>query len=113
LRISDVDEKNVTTETLDGIVDYTLASHAISSDVGGGLKFDGCQSEIVIIDDTYYDLDVESNRRLFTDTENRPVDLGSIGTNALFYSKAGNEINDGTGGNLVMTGSPPACSSGP
>lgn len=118
--IDDVEDTVETTFT-DDSSDYTRDDHGIGASSAGSIKFNGCLSEIYVNYAEYSDLSTEANRRKFVTAAVEAVDLGSdgstpTGTAPIMYfpnSSATFEQNEGSGGDLTVTGSLAACSDTP
>ncbi len=99
------------TAPTNGDIDFTTTNHAIGGTVAGGFRLEGDLAEVYLTNE-YLDISSEANRRLFIDSNQFPVDLGSDGSTPtgtaalLFFSGATAtwHTNDGTGGGYTETG---------
>lgn len=113
IRMNDVSDIYTATSTNDTI-DYatTPTEWVIGKNISGGYNYINGYIAEYWFDDTYFDLDTESNRRKFYGADGKPVDLGSDGSTPtgaapLIYLR--NEVPDwetnlGSGGGFTENG---------
>jgi len=115
------DEAGGATET-DDTINYTNSDWGVGASASGASLFNGCISELYFNMDEFLDITIASNRDKFRDSAtSKPVDLGSdgstpTGTAPILYLNGDStnfEINQGTGGDLTVNGTPSACSTSP
>lgn len=116
--INDVSDVSVTT-SVNNPIDYTTGNYAFAGSTAGANKFDGCLAE-VFFHNTFLDLSVVGNRRLFRTAGGKPENLGAdgstpLGVQPLLYCPDGDpQINKGSGGNFALaSGSIVPCSTSP
>ena len=115
LRIDDVDRLAASPDLQPAFIDHIGADDwTIGAFSGGGAApWNGCLADVQFDTTTFFDLDVQANRRLFYSSAGKPV-RPSGNFQAIFDGDETNfETNSGTGGNLTKNGSPAACSDGP
>jgi hypothetical protein len=98
LYVNDTSDLTVTTYT-NASIDLTLADWSVFALPDGSDGVEGGIAELWF-DDSYIDLSVESNRRLFIDEYGRPVNLSLL--SSLIYLREG--ANIGTGGDFTENG---------
>ena len=94
----------------DGAIDWTPGGDTtLGAANNGGSKLNGRLAEVYINADETLDITVEANRRKFISASGKPVLLGATGatptgSQPMWYSKLGDEVNAGYGENLVVNG---------
>lgn len=119
--INDAQDRTFGVGPIDDTIDWTRSSWQIGSSPGGTRLWNGCLAEIYLNTAEFLDFSVVANRRKFITAGISPVDLGSdgstpTGTAPIMYLRnpaATFEVNEGTGGDFVVTGTLTACSSSP
>lgn len=104
----DGSEDLASTTNDDDAIDYTVAEWVIGARINATLFFDGGLSELDFSTE-YLDLSIESNRRLFINSDGKPVDLGPgchlpTGTVSIICMQTqfnGFGQNSGTGGDFT------------
>ena len=119
LYIDDVDRTTQLTSPVNDFVGYSEIddSWGVGARGNGGVKFDGCLSQVYFTEDDTIDLAVTANRRLFINANLTPVDLGSDGSNPtgstpiVYFNKtaANFHLNGGTGGDFTQNGALTIC----
>lgn len=117
LYINDADVKAGGATLTDDTIDYTNGNFVIGAVVDGTLKWNGCLAEM-FFHTTYLDITTVANRRKFYTAAGRPAYLGAdgslpLGVQPLYYDRAADGTNAGSGGNLTVTGALTACATSP
>lgn len=110
---------DITSPAVNANIDYTRPNHSIGAQTGGGLKFNGCMSELYFNNAEFLDITVPSNLARFIDANGFPVDLGNdgafpTGQQPIVYVRDADPSNNrGYGGNLTNAAALTACSTDP
>lgn len=105
LYINDVSDLTVTIYN-NATLDLTKADWAVGFDGGSTLHFDGDMANLMVWFGTYVDFSTTSNRRLFIDPNNRPIDprvaIAALGSPIMGFSGPTSTWQN----NLLGTGGP-------
>lgn len=112
LYINNVSNLSTVTTYTDDTIDFTLDDWSVGGDTLGARLLNGSIAELWFNPGTYLDLSIQSNRQRFISTNNRPVNLGSDGSNPIAASPlvylSGTidtwATNKGTGEGFTTTG---------
>ena len=102
-------------------INYVGTNLAVAALPGGTAKLQGSLSDIWFDPTTYFDLSVATNMQKFRDTLGKPVSLNSDGSGptgvqpALYLTGPAStvNVNNGSGGDFVIHGTPSDASSSP
>ena len=101
--------QNITTSPVDAVVDWTSSEERIGCLNAGAsdlAHFDG-EIAYVYLSQTYYDIRLTKNRRLFISKDNAPVyPSQKLIDEAILCSVDGSGTNLGSGGDLTIVGTP-------
>lgn len=117
--INDV-QKDLKTATSTNDIVYQASTHYVGV-IGASNRYDGCMSDLYYNNEEYLDFTIESNRRLFADGSNKPIDLGADGSTPtgnpprIFLSGDDTNFQDnlGTGGPFTVAGALTNCADSP